>query len=98
MINPILKDLLSKLMDKKRANRLGHGGAQYVRNHPWFSSVNWEGIIKKTVNAPFVPILKSEEDVNYFENEFTELEALSPPDIIKSSSMDLGKTYKGFTY
>jgi serine/threonine protein kinase len=58
MISPVLKDLLSKLMDKKRVNRLGHQGAQSVRNHPWFSSVNWEAILKKTVKAQFVPLLK----------------------------------------
>lgn len=71
MISPVLKDLLSKLMEKKRTNRLGHSGAQSVRNHPWFAGVQWEGIIKKSVKPLFVPTLKGEEDVNYFEKEFT---------------------------
>jgi hypothetical protein len=100
MVGKELKDLLMKLLDKKRQTRLGHQGAQSVKSHPWFSGINWESILKKTIKPLFVPALKSEEDVCCFEREFTEFEALSPPDLTNHSSYgsDQDKTYKGFTY
>ena len=36
-------------------------------NHKWFKNLNWEGIIKKQVKAPFIPIIKNETDVSNFD-------------------------------
>lgn len=35
-ISPVLKDLLSKLLDKNKVSRLGSKGAESIKNHPWF--------------------------------------------------------------
>jgi hypothetical protein len=54
---------------------------------------------KKNNQSTIHPILKNEDDVCCFEREFTEFEALSPPDLTShSSSSDQDKTYKGFIY
>lgn len=47
------------------ANRLGRvGGAQELKNHPFFHGVNWDGLRK--IRAPFEPKLQSNIDTQYF--------------------------------
>jgi len=58
---------LLKLLEKDPKKRLGAGGASEVMNHKWFKNLNWEGIIKKQVKAPFIPIIKNETDVSNFD-------------------------------
>jgi protein-serine/threonine kinase len=46
-------------------NRLGHmRGATELKEHPFFSGVNWEGLRK--IRAPFEPKLSSAVDTQYF--------------------------------
>ena len=47
-------------------------GIEEVKTHPWFEGVSWEAVLTKQYRAPFVPLLKSLEDVSYFDSEFTE--------------------------
>mmetsp|Transcript_31238 Transcript_31238/g.43292 ORF Transcript_31238/g.43292 Transcript_31238/m.43292 type:complete len:753 (+) Transcript_31238:415-2673(+) len=49
-----LRDLLSKLLVKNPAKRLGTaGGAEEVKRHPFFNSINW-ALIRQTP-SPFAP-------------------------------------------
>ena len=42
------KDLLKKLLVKNPAKRLGtSGGAEEIKAHPWFSSVDWDDVINR---------------------------------------------------
>ena len=51
-----LKDIVTKLLDKNPASRLGsQNDADEIVNHPWFKGMDWDGVMKKTVEAPFVP-------------------------------------------
>ena len=38
------RDLIERLLDPDPRTRLGYRGAQEVKEHPWFSSVDWEGL------------------------------------------------------
>lgn len=40
------------------------GGAQELKNHPFFHGVNWDGLRK--IRAPFEPKLQSNVDTQYF--------------------------------
>jgi len=52
------KDLLTKLLNKDPAKRLGtFGGAEEIKQHPWFKSVNWSDVLDKKVEPP-IPYLK----------------------------------------
>ncbi len=60
---PLTRDSLSLLCDS--SNRLGRaGGAQEIRNHPFFRGVIWDQLRK--IRAPFEPKLNSNVDVSYF--------------------------------
>lgn len=61
------KNLLEGLFQKNSEKRLGTKGAHEIKNHPWFINVNWDILLKKEYKPPFVPIIKSETDVSYFD-------------------------------
>lgn len=87
------KNLLESLLKKDPAKRLGSKSSDEVKSHPWFNGVNWEYLFHKKYDAPFVPIIKSELDLQNFDPEFTEIE-------INSMSMSEGghtqfKNYDG---
>jgi len=67
-----LRNLFEGLFQKKPENRLGtKTGASEIKNHPWFQGVDFNALLAKKAKAPFVPNLKSEIDVAYFDPEFT---------------------------
>nr|AHZ63923.1 phototropin [Cymbomonas sp. XIVI] len=57
-VSPELKDLLTKLLNKDPSQRLGaFGGAEEVKQHPWFDSIKWA--LLRTQKAPFFPESKA---------------------------------------
>lgn len=48
-----LCDLLNKLLAKDPANR--PKSVREVKQHPWFSSIDWGKFCQKIYKAPFVP-------------------------------------------
>ncbi|KAL9622860.1 MAG: hypothetical protein Q9160_002786 [Pyrenula sp. 1 TL-2023] len=59
-IHPDAQDLLVQLITPDLTKRLGnlHGGSQDVKNHAWFAEVTWERLLKKDIDAPYVPPVK----------------------------------------
>lgn len=62
------KDLISRLLCLKPTQRLGvtQGGATKVKEHEWFSSIDFDKLEKKQYKAPFVPEIKSNDDMSNF--------------------------------
>ena len=91
-----LKDLLERLLQKQPSQRLGSNkGAEEIKNHPWFKSFNWEKLINREIEAPFVPILSNDTEVTYFDKEFIETPIYSP----KSENLSIfDENYEKFTY
>ncbi|KAK5226932.1 cAMP-dependent protein kinase catalytic subunit [Exophiala xenobiotica] len=54
------QDLLVQLITADLTKRLGnlHGGPAEIKNHPWFAEVTWERLVKKDIDAPYVPPVK----------------------------------------
>lgn len=54
------QDLLVQLITADLTKRLGnlHGGSADVKNHAWFAEVTWERLVKKDIDAPYVPPVK----------------------------------------
>ena len=52
-----LKDLLKNLLQVNPNNRFGslNKGVNHIKNHKWFSPINWTDIFDKKVEAPYVP-------------------------------------------
>ncbi|XP_068193079.1 microtubule-associated serine/threonine-protein kinase 1-like [Antennarius striatus] len=57
--------LISSLLQTNPLIRLGTGGAFEVRQHSFFTEVNWNSLLRQ--KAEFIPHLESEEDTSYFD-------------------------------
>jgi serum/glucocorticoid-regulated kinase 2 len=52
-ITPLCKDLLTKLLHKNPLKRLGsHRGAEEVKEHPYFSDINWLEVYERKLQTP----------------------------------------------
>jgi serine/threonine protein kinase len=62
------KDLISGLLCLKPTQRLGvvKGGAEKVKNHDWFTSLDFEKLESKQYKAPFVPDVRDDADMSNF--------------------------------
>ncbi|XP_017354654.1 serine/threonine-protein kinase N3 isoform X2 [Cebus imitator] len=75
-------ELIQKLLQKCPEKRLGAGeqDAEEIKVQPFFRTTNWQALLARTVQPPFVPTLCGPADLRYFEDEFTGLPpALTPP-------------------
>ncbi|RMB93812.1 hypothetical protein DUI87_29804 [Hirundo rustica rustica] len=62
---PDAQHLISCLLQPDPLRRLGAGGAQEVKAHGFFATLDWTGLLRQ--KAEFVPHLESEEDTSYFD-------------------------------
>ncbi|XP_037356875.1 microtubule-associated serine/threonine-protein kinase 2 isoform X1 [Talpa occidentalis] len=62
---PDAQDLTSKLLHQNPLERLGTGGAYEVKQHPFFTGLDWTGLLRQ--KAEFIPQLESEDDTSYFD-------------------------------
>lgn len=94
-------DLLARLLERNPKRRLGSGprGVDEIKSHPFFNGIDWKLVYDKKYAAPFVPSVRDDLDLKYFEDEFTSEPAV---DSVKESSAILGesvqKAFEGFTY
>ncbi|KAL1005771.1 hypothetical protein UPYG_G00063820 [Umbra pygmaea] len=59
------QDLISTLLQTNPLMRLGTGGAFEVKQHSFFSDLDWNSVLRQ--KAEFIPNLESEEDTSYFD-------------------------------
>ncbi|KAM4574597.1 microtubule-associated serine/threonine-protein kinase 2 isoform 6-T6 [Fundulus diaphanus] len=59
------QDLISKLLRQNPLERLGTGGAFEVKQNPFFTELDWTGLLRQ--KAEFIPQLESEDDTSYFD-------------------------------
>ena len=59
------KSLISQLLQQNPLERLGTQGAQEVKEHSFFSDINWKALLRQ--KAEFIPNLEDEEDTSYFD-------------------------------
>lgn len=65
-VQPEAKSLITLLLQQSPRDRLGTGGAQEVKEHQYFSAVDWNSLLRQ--KAEFVPQLDHEEDTSYFDS------------------------------
>lgn len=61
--------LISKLLQPRVSKRLGMlaGGANDIKQHPWFKRINFDAIANRTIKAPIVPRIKNDLDTSNFD-------------------------------
>jgi serine/threonine protein kinase len=63
LISPEAWDLINKLIVYKPANRLS-GVA--LRSHPWFNGIDWVALQRRSIRAPIIPFIRTNDDLNNF--------------------------------
>ncbi|XP_035154542.1 serine/threonine-protein kinase Sgk2 isoform X2 [Callithrix jacchus] len=95
-------DLLQGLLHKDQRQRLGSkGDILEIKNHVFFSPINWDDLYHKRLTPPFNPNVAGPADLKHFDPEFTQ-EAVSKsigctPDTVASSS-GASSAFLGFSY
>jgi len=63
-----VKDFISKLLERNPEQRLQDTAV--MKQHPFFSTINWDKLYAKEVQPLFVPDVQSPEDVSNIDQEF----------------------------
>ncbi|XP_064457993.1 serine/threonine-protein kinase N2-like isoform X1 [Ornithodoros turicata] len=93
--------IMRRLLRKNPEKRLGTSekDAEDVKKQAFFRNIQWEDLLLKKVKPPFVPTVKSPEDVSNFDEEFTsERPILTAPKDPRLLSQDEQQHFKDFTY
>eukprot|EP00559_Dactyliosolen_fragilissimus_P001619 CAMPEP_0184857692 /NCGR_PEP_ID=MMETSP0580-20130426/2842_1 /TAXON_ID=1118495 /ORGANISM="Dactyliosolen fragilissimus" /LENGTH=801 /DNA_ID=CAMNT_0027353433 /DNA_START=163 /DNA_END=2568 /DNA_ORIENTATION=+ len=66
----VLNDLITRMLhlDKTRRLGMGAGGANDIKNHPFFAKINFEDLVNKQIAAPWKPNIKDALDVSSFDS------------------------------
>ena len=90
------KLFLNEILVVNPIKRLGYGkkGIENIKNHIYFKDINWDDVYNQKINPPFIPILNNDEDLRYFDKQFTEESIL---DINDTQSQNY-TYYNEFTY
>ncbi|KAI9504614.1 kinase-like domain-containing protein, partial [Coemansia spiralis] len=65
-ISPEARDFITRLLCRDPKRRLGYNGAEEVKAHPMFKSIDWATILE--TQAAFVPQVENIEDTDYFDS------------------------------
>jgi len=62
------KDLIDKLLARDPSKRLGTNSASEVKAHPFFSNIDWDTFLEKSLEyyKPFLPKPKDKTDTGHF--------------------------------
>jgi len=77
------KLVLTELLQRAPAERLGAHSTEEVKRQPFFASIDWVALYELRVLPPFVPKLSSRTDTTNFETNFTRL----PLDSVAAGAM-----------
>ncbi|KAJ7990774.1 hypothetical protein DPEC_G00290400 [Dallia pectoralis] len=87
-------NILKAFLTKNPARRLGcvvtEGGEKAVTEHVFFTGIDWEKLESRELEPPFKPRIKTSEDVNNFDPDFTQEEPTLTPieEILPSTNQD----------
>ncbi|KAJ1587796.1 hypothetical protein NDA12_000795 [Ustilago hordei] len=63
--SPEARDLMEQLMCTDPKRRLGSGGPDEIKNHPFFKGIDWDNVTAEP--GPFVPQVTDPESTDYFD-------------------------------
>lgn len=71
-VSPNARDLISKMLNKDRRQRLGQNNdMDEILLHPFFADLDMQKLLQKQIPAPFVPSIKDQRDLRHFDQEVT---------------------------
>jgi len=90
------RGLLSALLERSPEKRLQDPKA--IKMHPYFKGVDWEKIVRKEVDPPFVPDVKGKTDTSQVDREFLAETPKLSVDKDSNLSSTLQQNFEGFTF
>ena len=93
------RDLIEKLFVSNPKKRLGYKSADEVKSHPFFKGIDFDKVLRKEYKPPFIPKLKDDTDLRYFDDNFTQLtiDNEKPEEKADEDEKDEFK-FEGFSY
>lgn len=81
--SPQASDLIYKLLTFTPEMRLGsgEGGIREIKQHVWFTGMDWEALEKKRLRAPIRPVVRGPLDVSNFEPLDDAAQHFEPPSL-----------------
>ena len=80
-----LEDLLSKLLVPDPKLRLGCliDGVLGIKSHPFFSEIDWDALLAKKLNPPYIPEVFGYDDIsNFVTDQYPDSEEDDDPTIV----------------
>ncbi|XP_049451361.1 ribosomal protein S6 kinase alpha-1 isoform X3 [Epinephelus fuscoguttatus] len=92
------QSLLRALFKRNPANRLGSGadGAEEIKRHGFFSTIDWNKLFRREVKPPFKPAVARPDDTFYFDSEFTSRTPKDSPGVPPSAGAH--QLFRGFSF
>ncbi|XP_061103182.1 ribosomal protein S6 kinase alpha-1 isoform X2 [Conger conger] len=92
------QSLLRALFKRNPANRLGSGadGAEEIKRHSFFSTIDWNKLFRKEIKPPFKPAVARPDDTFYFDSEFTSRTPKDSPGVPPSAGAH--QLFRGFSF
>uniref|UniRef100_A0A665W663 non-specific serine/threonine protein kinase n=1 Tax=Echeneis naucrates TaxID=173247 RepID=A0A665W663_ECHNA len=92
------QSLLRALFKRNPANRLGSGadGAEEIKRHGFFSTIDWNKLFRREVKPPFRPAVARPDDTFYFDSEFTSRTPKDSPGVPPSAGAH--QLFRGFSF
>ncbi|KAM7393387.1 hypothetical protein PAMA_008173 [Pampus argenteus] len=94
-LSPESVSLIQKLLQKNPDMRLGAGeeDAAEIKRHKFFQGVDWDALLARKVKPPFLPVIRAQQDVGNFDEEFTCLKPVltlpRPPCILTAEQQEI---------
>ena len=95
------QSLVNGLLERDPRKRLGAGpgDADDIKQHCFFTGVDWNKYLKKHIQPPFKPIVESETDTSNFDPLFTDaIPVDSVPNDAAPLSATIQENFRGFTW
>ncbi|KAI9508893.1 AGC/Akt protein kinase [Russula earlei] len=97
-VSPSARSILTGLLTRDPAQRLGVNGAEEIKRHPFFEKIDWRRLAQKKIQPPFKPSVRGPVDVSNFDTVFTAEQPLDS--VVEGSqlSQTVQAQFEGFSY
>ena len=86
------------MLQRDPLQRLGYRGAQEIKTHPFFASIDFDALLNKQLEPPFKPVVHGTEDTRNVDKTFTSIPAAVTPTPADGALSKVNEDFKDFTY